>query len=129
MVRQENIETASTANSIIPASTANSESNSTAIIAWDSQPEPISCELNNLDICNTLQKEENLANRASSNPSRSSQKGYRCDDCRSQSVTEEKGSVNESQTDKLCHSESDNTFLPSNRADTTTISLIVHLKS
>ncbi|MBW0591779.1 hypothetical protein O181_131494 [Austropuccinia psidii MF-1] len=57
------------------------------------------------------------------NPSISSQKCYRHDYCRSQSVTEEKGSVNGSQTDKLCHSEADNTVLPSKRACTATRSL------
>ncbi|MBW0515616.1 hypothetical protein O181_055331 [Austropuccinia psidii MF-1] len=62
-------------------------------------------------------------------PSRSSQKGYRPNYGRSQSVTEGKGSVNGSQTDKLCHSEADNTVLISNRADTTTRSLSGHIKS
>ncbi|MBW0508329.1 hypothetical protein O181_048044 [Austropuccinia psidii MF-1] len=66
---------------------------------------------------------------ASYNPSSSSQKFHRHDYGRRQSVTEEQGSVNESQTDKLFHSEADNTFLPSNRADTTTRSLSGHLQS
>ncbi|MBW0516536.1 hypothetical protein O181_056251 [Austropuccinia psidii MF-1] len=66
---------------------------------------------------------------ASHNPSRSSQKGYRHDHGRIQSVTEGQGSVNGSQTDKLCHSEADNTVLPPNRADTTTRSLIGHIQS
>ncbi|MBW0553716.1 hypothetical protein O181_093431 [Austropuccinia psidii MF-1] len=66
---------------------------------------------------------------ASYKPSRSSRKGYRHDYCRSQSVTEGQGSVNESQTDKLCHSEADNTFLPSNRAYNATRSLSEHIKS
>ncbi|MBW0554805.1 hypothetical protein O181_094520 [Austropuccinia psidii MF-1] len=59
----------------------------------------------------------------------SSQKGYRRDYGGSQSVTEGQGSVNGSQTEKLCHSESDNTVLPSNRAETSTRSLSVHMKS
>ncbi|MBW0468048.1 hypothetical protein O181_007763 [Austropuccinia psidii MF-1] len=54
---------------------------------------------------------------ASYNPSSSSPKGYRHDYCRSQSVTEGQGSVNGSQTDKLCHSEADNTVLPSRRSE------------
>ncbi|MBW0486289.1 hypothetical protein O181_026004 [Austropuccinia psidii MF-1] len=45
-------------------------------------------------------------------------KGYRRDYGRSQSVTEEQGSGNKSQTEKLCHSEADNTVLPLNTADT-----------
>ncbi|MBW0518268.1 hypothetical protein O181_057983 [Austropuccinia psidii MF-1] len=63
------------------------------------------------------------------NPSCSSQKGYRCDYGRGQSVTEEQGSVDGTQTDKLCHSEADNTVLPSKRADTATRSLGGHLQS
>ncbi|MBW0544437.1 hypothetical protein O181_084152 [Austropuccinia psidii MF-1] len=47
---------------------------------------------------------------ASYNPSRSSQKGYRHDYGRSQSVTEGQGSVNESQIDRLCHSDTNNPF-------------------
>ncbi|MBW0518461.1 hypothetical protein O181_058176 [Austropuccinia psidii MF-1] len=66
---------------------------------------------------------------ASYNPSNSSQKGHRRDYGRSQSVTEEQGSIDHFQVDKLCHSESDNTVLPSNRADTTTRSLSGHLKA
>ncbi|MBW0486763.1 hypothetical protein O181_026478 [Austropuccinia psidii MF-1] len=62
MARQENIETSSTATSIIPASTADSDYNSTVIIAQKNQPEPISSELISLDISNTLQKAKNLAN-------------------------------------------------------------------
>ncbi|MBW0572298.1 hypothetical protein O181_112013 [Austropuccinia psidii MF-1] len=62
MVRKENIETASTVTSIIPASTVNSDHNSTIIITQNNQPEPISSELINLDIINTLQKAKNLAN-------------------------------------------------------------------
>ncbi|MBW0463996.1 hypothetical protein O181_003711 [Austropuccinia psidii MF-1] len=55
--------------------------------------------------------------------SSSSQKGYRCDYGRRQSVSEGQGSVNEAQTDKLCHSEAYNTVLPPNRSETTTRSL------
>ncbi|MBW0589430.1 hypothetical protein O181_129145 [Austropuccinia psidii MF-1] len=62
MVRQENIETASTVTSIIPASTLNSDHNSTTIKPQNNQQEPISPELINLDISNTLQKAKNLAN-------------------------------------------------------------------
>ncbi|MBW0512990.1 hypothetical protein O181_052705 [Austropuccinia psidii MF-1] len=62
MVSQENIETASTATSIIPASTGNSDYNSTVIIDQNNQPEPISSELINLDISNILKKAKNLAN-------------------------------------------------------------------
>ncbi|MBW0572994.1 hypothetical protein O181_112709, partial [Austropuccinia psidii MF-1] len=63
------------------------------------------------------------------NPSSNSQKGYRHDYGRIQSVTEGQGSVNGYQTDKLCHSEADNTFLPSNRAETSTRSLSGHIQS
>ncbi|MBW0528350.1 hypothetical protein O181_068065 [Austropuccinia psidii MF-1] len=67
--------------------------------------------------------------RASCNPSSSSQEGHRCDYGRSQSVTEGQGSVVDFQIDKLCHSEADNTVLPSNRADTAARSLSGHIKS
>ncbi|MBW0574388.1 hypothetical protein O181_114103 [Austropuccinia psidii MF-1] len=63
------------------------------------------------------------------NPSSSSQKGQRCDYGRSQSVMEGKGSVDDFQINKLCHSEADNTVLPSNRADITTRSLSGHIQS
>ncbi|MBW0517142.1 hypothetical protein O181_056857 [Austropuccinia psidii MF-1] len=66
---------------------------------------------------------------ASYNPSSSSQKGYKRDYGRIQSVTEGKWSVNGSQTDKLCHYEGDNTVLPSKRAYTTTRSLSGHIQS
>ncbi|MBW0531844.1 hypothetical protein O181_071559 [Austropuccinia psidii MF-1] len=66
---------------------------------------------------------------ASYNPSSSSQKGYRPHYARSQSVTEGQRSLNESQTDKLCHSEANNTLLPSNRADTATRSLGGNIQS
>ncbi|MBW0592120.1 hypothetical protein O181_131835, partial [Austropuccinia psidii MF-1] len=117
---KENIETASTVTSIIPASTINSDHNSTVIVTQNNQPEPISSELINLDISNTLQKAKNLANRASYNPSSSSQKGNRRDYGRGQSGTEGKGSVDDFQTTKMGHSEADNTILPSKRADTAT---------
>ncbi|MBW0549642.1 hypothetical protein O181_089357, partial [Austropuccinia psidii MF-1] len=61
VVRQENIETALTVTSIIPASTVNSDHNSTVIITQNNQTEPISSELINLDISNTLQKAKNFA--------------------------------------------------------------------
>ncbi|MBW0485443.1 hypothetical protein O181_025158 [Austropuccinia psidii MF-1] len=63
------------------------------------------------------------------NPSSSSEKGYRCDYGRSQSVKEGKGSVNESQTDKLFHYDADNTVSPPNRADNATRSLSGHIQS
>ncbi|MBW0482738.1 hypothetical protein O181_022453 [Austropuccinia psidii MF-1] len=63
------------------------------------------------------------------NPSRSSQKRYRHDYCRSHSVTEGQGSVNEAQTNKLFHSEADNTFLPSKRANTSIRRLSGHIQS
>ncbi|MBW0572681.1 hypothetical protein O181_112396 [Austropuccinia psidii MF-1] len=136
MVRQENIETASTVTSIIPASTVNSDHNSTVIIAQSNQPEPISSELVSLDISNTLQKAKKFAKNmpstrsgASYNPSSSSQKGHRCDYGRRELVTERQGSVDDLQINKLCHSEADNTTLPSNRADTTTRSLSGHIQS
>ncbi|MBW0554032.1 hypothetical protein O181_093747 [Austropuccinia psidii MF-1] len=65
---------------------------------------------------------------ASYNPSRSSQKAYIHDYGRIQSVTEGKGSVNEAQTDKLCHSEAYNTVLSSNKSDTSTGSLCGHIQ-
>ncbi|MBW0559315.1 hypothetical protein O181_099030 [Austropuccinia psidii MF-1] len=67
---------------------------------------------------------------ASYNPSSSSQKkGHRCDYGRSQSVTEGKGSVDDLQINKFCHSEADNTILPSNRAETATRSLSGNIQS
>ncbi|MBW0589787.1 hypothetical protein O181_129502 [Austropuccinia psidii MF-1] len=66
---------------------------------------------------------------ASYNPSSNSQNGYRCDYGRSQSVKEGKGSVNVFQTDKLGHSESDNTVLPSKRSDTLARSLSGYIQS
>ncbi|MBW0567930.1 hypothetical protein O181_107645, partial [Austropuccinia psidii MF-1] len=62
VVRQENIETASTVTSIIPASTVNSDHNSTIIVTQNIQPEPISSELVSLEISNTLQKAKYLVN-------------------------------------------------------------------
>ncbi|MBW0494270.1 hypothetical protein O181_033985 [Austropuccinia psidii MF-1] len=66
---------------------------------------------------------------ASYNPSSISQKGYRPDYCRSQTVTEGQESVNESQIDKLCHSDANNTFLPLKRDENGTRSLSGHSKS
>ncbi|MBW0504830.1 hypothetical protein O181_044545 [Austropuccinia psidii MF-1] len=83
----------------------------------------------NLDITNTFHNAKDLANSASYNPSRSSDKGHRSDYGRSQSVPEEQGSVTESQTNDLCHSEADNTVLPSNRAEIATRMLSGHLPS
>ncbi|MBW0588177.1 hypothetical protein O181_127892, partial [Austropuccinia psidii MF-1] len=129
VVTQENIETASTVTRIIPSSNVNSDHNSTVIVTQNNQLEPISSKLINLDISNTLQKAKNLANRVSYNPSSSSQKSHRRDYGRSQSVTEGQGSVVDFKIHKLCHSEADNTILPSNSAETATRSLSVHLKS
>ncbi|MBW0583980.1 hypothetical protein O181_123695 [Austropuccinia psidii MF-1] len=66
---------------------------------------------------------------ASYNPSSNSQKGNRCDYGRSQPGTEGKGSVDDFQAHKIGHSDSDNTILPSQRADTTTRSLSGHIQS
>ncbi|MBW0521240.1 hypothetical protein O181_060955 [Austropuccinia psidii MF-1] len=66
---------------------------------------------------------------ASYNPSSSSQKGHRRDYGRSQSVTKGQGSVDDFQINKLCHSEADNTVLPSNGAETATRSLSGNLQS
>ncbi|MBW0590334.1 hypothetical protein O181_130049, partial [Austropuccinia psidii MF-1] len=129
MARQEKIETASTVTRIIPASTVNSDHNSTVIVTQNNQPEQISSELMSLDISNTLQKAKNLANRASYNPSSSYQKGHRHDCGRVQSVTEGQGSGDHFQIDKLCHSGAHNTILPSKRADTATRRLSGHLQS
>ncbi|MBW0557167.1 hypothetical protein O181_096882 [Austropuccinia psidii MF-1] len=107
----------------------NSDHDSTIIVTQNNQPEPISSELIDLDISNTLQKAKNLANRASYNPSRSSQKGQRHDYGRSQSVTEGQGSVGDFKINTLCHSEADNSVLPSNRADPATRSLSGHRQS
>ncbi|MBW0578959.1 hypothetical protein O181_118674, partial [Austropuccinia psidii MF-1] len=62
VVRQENIETASSVTSIIPESTVNSDHNSTVIITHNNQPEPIYSKLINLDISNILNKAKNLPN-------------------------------------------------------------------
>ncbi|MBW0517852.1 hypothetical protein O181_057567, partial [Austropuccinia psidii MF-1] len=59
---QENIETVSTATSLIPASNVNSDHNSTVIIAHNNKAEPISSELINLGISNNLKKQNHLAN-------------------------------------------------------------------
>ncbi|MBW0550471.1 hypothetical protein O181_090186 [Austropuccinia psidii MF-1] len=66
---------------------------------------------------------------ASYNPSSSSQKGHRHDYDRRQSVTEGQGSVDDLQINKLCHSDADNTILPSNRAYTAARSLSEHIQS
>ncbi|MBW0512632.1 hypothetical protein O181_052347 [Austropuccinia psidii MF-1] len=66
---------------------------------------------------------------ATYNPSSSSQKGHRNDYGRSQSITEGQGSVDDSQSNKLVHSEADNTVLPSTRADTSTRSLSGYIQS
>ncbi|MBW0526370.1 hypothetical protein O181_066085 [Austropuccinia psidii MF-1] len=66
---------------------------------------------------------------ASYNPSSSSQKGHRCDYGRRKSVIEGQGSIHDFQMNKLCHSEANNTVLPSNRADTATRSLSGHIQS
>ncbi|MBW0546539.1 hypothetical protein O181_086254 [Austropuccinia psidii MF-1] len=129
VVRQENIVTASTVTSIIPASTVNPDHNSTVIASQNNQPEPISSALISLEIRNTLQKVKNLANRASYNPSSSSQNGDRCDYGRSQPGTEGKGSVDDFQTSKTSHSDADNTMLPSQRSETATRSLSGHIQS
>ncbi|MBW0575334.1 hypothetical protein O181_115049 [Austropuccinia psidii MF-1] len=65
---------------------------------------------------------------ASYSPSSSSQKVHRRDYGRSQSVTEGQGSVDDFQINKICHSEADNTVLPSKRADTATRSLSGHIQ-
>ncbi|MBW0552888.1 hypothetical protein O181_092603 [Austropuccinia psidii MF-1] len=65
---------------------------------------------------------------SSYNPSRSSQKGHRRDYGRIQSVKEGQGSVDDLQINKLCHSEADNTFLPSKRDETATRSLSEHIQ-
>ncbi|MBW0576852.1 hypothetical protein O181_116567 [Austropuccinia psidii MF-1] len=86
-------ETASTATSIIPDSTANSNYDSTVIITQNNQLEPISSEFIKLDIGNTLQKAKNLANNQAPaiTPQAAPKKGYRRDYGTSQSVTEGQG--------------------------------------
>ncbi|MBW0542103.1 hypothetical protein O181_081818 [Austropuccinia psidii MF-1] len=74
-------------------------------------------------------KGPSITNRRKCDPSRSCQKGNRHYYGRSQSVTEGQGSVDDLQVNKLCHYESDDTVLPSNRADTTTRGLSGHLRS
>ncbi|MBW0543047.1 hypothetical protein O181_082762 [Austropuccinia psidii MF-1] len=99
MARQENIETTSTATIVL--------------------------------FLSTLQKAKNLANdqKQAITPKEAPKKGYRCDYDRRQSVTQGQGSVNEAQTDILCHSEADDTSLPSERAGTITRTLSGPLKS
>ncbi|MBW0516136.1 hypothetical protein O181_055851, partial [Austropuccinia psidii MF-1] len=108
--------------------TGNSDYNRTFIIAQKNKPQPIASELIDLDISKNLEKANDLASKASYNPSGISQKGYKHDFGRSQSVTEGQGSVNGSQTDKLWHSEADNIVLPSNRAYTDTRSFSGHIQ-
>ncbi|MBW0526787.1 hypothetical protein O181_066502 [Austropuccinia psidii MF-1] len=130
MVKQENIETASTVPSIIPARTVNSDHNITVIITQNNQQEQIYFKLISLDISNTLQRAKNLANNQEPTitPQAAPKKGHRCDYGRSQSVKEGQGSVDDSQINKLCHSENYNIVLPSNRADTTTRRLSGYMK-
>ncbi|MBW0526835.1 hypothetical protein O181_066550 [Austropuccinia psidii MF-1] len=109
MVRQENIGPASSVTSTIPASTV--------IVTQNNQPEPLCSELINLDISNTLQKGKNLAN------------SNRRDYGRRQPGKEGKGSLDDLQTTKIGHSDSDDTILPSQRADTATRSLSGHIQS
>ncbi|MBW0582946.1 hypothetical protein O181_122661 [Austropuccinia psidii MF-1] len=66
---------------------------------------------------------------ASYNPSSSSQKVHRHNYGGRKSVAEGQGSVDDSQSNKLVHSKADNTFLPSNRAGTTTRSLRGYIQS
>ncbi|MBW0582841.1 hypothetical protein O181_122556 [Austropuccinia psidii MF-1] len=129
MVRQENNETASTVTSIIPASTVICDHTSTVIMAQNNQQEPISSELINLDISNTLQKAKHLGNRESYKPSSSSQKGHRRDCGRIQSDTEQQGSVKDFHSNKLSNSEADDLILHSKRAQIATRSLSGHLQS
>ncbi|MBW0577561.1 hypothetical protein O181_117276 [Austropuccinia psidii MF-1] len=62
-------------------------------------------------------------------PSSSSQKGHRNDYGRSQSDTEEQGSVKVFHNNKLSNSEADDTILPSKTAETATRSLSGHRQS
>ncbi|MBW0590722.1 hypothetical protein O181_130437 [Austropuccinia psidii MF-1] len=66
---------------------------------------------------------------ASYNPQEAPKKGHIRDYGRSQSVTEGQASVDDLQINTLCHSEADNTNLPSNRAGTSTRSLSGHIQS
>ncbi|MBW0565981.1 hypothetical protein O181_105696 [Austropuccinia psidii MF-1] len=131
MVRQEKIETSSTVTIIIPASTVISDHNSTVIITQKSQKEPISSELINLDISNTLQKAKNPENNQEQaiSPQEAPKKGHRRYYGRSQSDTEGQGSVKDFHNIKLSNSEADESILPSKRADTTTRSLSGPLQS
>ncbi|MBW0462923.1 hypothetical protein O181_002638 [Austropuccinia psidii MF-1] len=101
--RQERIEKNSTVTSIIPASTINSNHNSTGIVTQDNQAVPISSELMNLDIKKTLQKAKHFPNNQekAKTPQEAPKGGYR----------------------------SDSTFLPSNRIKFTTTSLSGHIQS
>ncbi|MBW0563182.1 hypothetical protein O181_102897 [Austropuccinia psidii MF-1] len=117
MVRQENIETASTSTRIIPASIV--------IVTQSNQPEPISSELINFDISNTLQNAKNLANiqEPAITPQAAPRKVIDV------IMAEGQESVDDLQINNLCHSEADNTALPSNRDETVTRSLSGHLQS
>ncbi|MBW0515972.1 hypothetical protein O181_055687, partial [Austropuccinia psidii MF-1] len=66
---------------------------------------------------------------AISNPLSSSQKGHRHGYGRIQSATEGQGSVYDSRSNELVHSEADNTALPSNRAENATRSLSGYIQS
>ncbi|MBW0590095.1 hypothetical protein O181_129810 [Austropuccinia psidii MF-1] len=66
---------------------------------------------------------------ASYNRPSSFQKAHRHDYGRSQSLTEGQGSVDDFQINRLCYSESDDTVLPSKRADNATRSLSEHIQS
>ncbi|MBW0527859.1 hypothetical protein O181_067574 [Austropuccinia psidii MF-1] len=131
MVRQENIETASKVTRLFPASAVISDHNSPIIITQNHQPEPIYYELISLNISNTLKKANNLVNNQEPaiSPQEAPKKGHRCYYGRGQSITEGQGSVDDLQNNQLCHSEADNTVLPSNRAETATRSLSGHIKS
>ncbi|MBW0527257.1 hypothetical protein O181_066972, partial [Austropuccinia psidii MF-1] len=108
VVRQENIETASTVTSIIPSSTVNSDHNSTVIVTQNNQPEPISSELINLDI----DQEPAIA------PQAATRMVIDVIMAEANQVEKEKG-----------HSDADNTILPSQRADTATRSLSGQIQS
>ncbi|MBW0469215.1 hypothetical protein O181_008930 [Austropuccinia psidii MF-1] len=97
----------------------------------NNQLEQISSELIKLDISHTLQKANNLANNQEPviTPQADLKKGHRHDYVRGQTATEEQGSLSRSQTDKLCHSEADDTVLPLNRAEKSTRGLSGHLQS
>ncbi|MBW0572496.1 hypothetical protein O181_112211, partial [Austropuccinia psidii MF-1] len=129
VVRPEIIETASTVTSIIPASTVNSEHNNTVIIAKNNKPETIYSELINLDISNPVKKARNLANdqKPAITPKAAPTKVIEAIMAEANQLQKDQRSVKETQTEKLCHSEAGNAFLPSNRADTATRSVSGHI--